>query len=112
MLRKIIGFILSLIFPGYSTCGRCGMPWNMVQEHTTMYQDFTDLKEAGVEVKSSSPLIIVGSMSKGCSPLCQHCWDKLKTPEKRLPYYKEMYEGWTYKDFPFEWIEKAVMNEK
>jgi len=117
MLRKFFGKIFSFISPEYGTCERCKMPWNIVDAHSTPYQvsdESADIKFS-VEVKCDDPKvkILVDSVSYSCFPLCEHCWTKLKIPKKRLPYYKKMYDSWTYKKgFPFEVIEKAVLNEK
>jgi hypothetical protein len=66
-----IGRIGQLFAPGYGWCLRCETPWVFVHWHTTEY----------------------GSHGRGCLPLCEKCWTEL-TPEKRLPFYRELIELW------------------
>lgn len=74
---------------GYGRCGRCDRPWNIAKEHCT------DANERG-----------------GMFPLCEPCWQEL-TPEKRLPYYKELYDRWGPRShYIWQEIEKAVMEGK
>jgi len=68
--RRKRGRRLAWASPGYSTCGRCGTPWNHTQRHSTEYSE-----------------------TEGCFPLCEACWSEL-TPEQRLPYYVKMIFGW------------------
>lgn len=55
----------------FGACHRCDDSWAYVQGHSTPY----------------------GAEGRGCFPLCEDCWIIL-TPEERLPYYREMWEGW------------------
>lgn len=64
-----------LVSPGYSWCGRCGLPWRFVEGHTTWYKRFPE--ERG---------------RSGCFPLCESCWTILGTAEARLPYYAQWIE--------------------
>lgn len=57
--------------PGYSWCYLCGRPWACVEAHLTHYSE-----------------------SRGCFPLCEGCWEKLETPEARLPFYAQMWQSW------------------
>lgn len=57
--------------PGYGSCHRCRTSWEFVLEHSTQYQ--------------------TGS---GCFPLCERCWADLGTPERRMPYYRELWNEW------------------
>lgn len=59
------------VAPGFSYCGRCGMPWARADEHVTEY-----------------------SVHNGCFPLCEECWQILGHPEARIPYYKALIDGW------------------
>ena len=85
-----------LLNPYYGTCGRCGRPWNVCKPHTTDYK-----------------------IGYGCFPLCEDCWGEL-TPEKRLPYYRKLYDRWeregTIYNYVFnrDWfnIKKAVLADK
>lgn len=99
-LRKFAGFFARLLFPLYSACGRCGMPWRVTKHHSTN-------------------LLTKGG---GLFPLCEHCWSDL-TIEERLPYYRKLYESWLktapptlpdgtpYHEFNMTWeeIEAAVL---
>ncbi len=92
-ISRIKGKVESFLFPGYSTCGRCGRPWKCVDGHTTMHSE-----------------------GLGCFPLCESCWSAL-TPKERLPHYRKMYEWW--ESFGADmgnrsWvaIEKAVLEGK
>jgi len=97
-LRKLIGFIERLIFPGYGSCYRCGRTWNVTKYHATNYTG-----------------------ERGCFPLCEVCWSEL-TPIQRLPYYHDMFSKWPsdggYHAGGMSWdevrvaIEKAVLDGK
>lgn len=76
--------------PNYSYCGRCGMPWRVVIQHSTEY---------AVEVPG-------GVEVRGVFPLCQTCWDLLGTYEARLPYYISMWEWWAKAQKPIDSDEK------
>lgn len=81
----------SILNPSYGTCGKCGMPWNKVKYHITNY-----------------------TISNGCFPLCEECWQKL-TPKERLPYYRSLYDRWSElgrNDTDWEQIKKAVLEGK
>lgn len=54
-----------------SWCARCKTKWYWIESHTTRYAD-----------------------GQGCFPLCEPCWRDLKTPERRLPYYRGLWESW------------------
>jgi len=80
--------------PGYSACGRCARTWDIVNGHDTEYDP-----------------------SWSCFPLCEKCWGELKTPEARLPYYRELVNLWIEqgsKDAENKWpaIKAAVMGGK
>jgi hypothetical protein len=88
-LRKLAGLVSIIAHPGYSGCKRCYRRWAITKGHHTMYSD-----------------------SRGCFPLCKDCWGEL-TPETRLPFYRQMYDGWAsmmVSDLPpFSDIRDAVM---
>lgn len=69
-IKVFLAPILRFLAPGYSTCGKCGIPWPFVEHHTTMYTTYS-----------------------GCFPLCEVCWGNL-TPETRLPFYRDLWLGW------------------
>jgi hypothetical protein len=49
--------------------------------------------------------------TRSCFPLCEHCWRKLGTPQRRLPYYERLVLGrWSDKS---EWpaVLAAVLAE-
>lgn len=56
---------------GYSGCECCGDTWNWKEKHDTYY-----------------------GPDGGVFPLCEECWQKLATPEKRLPYYQALLDNW------------------
>ena len=86
--NKIIAGIAQMLYPGYGTCYRCGLPWSIVKEHTTRYTEL-----------------------KGIFPLCGKCWRDLNTPENRMPYYRQLYNSWGGESPDHKWgdIENAVM---
>ena len=89
MLSKIVIKIQQYIAPNFGTCECCGRPWKFAKEHSTKY-----------------------TISSGCFPLCEKCWAKLKTPEKRIPYYRALYKRWEIEgltDKCWDDIEKAVL---
>lgn len=86
-----IGAVSQLLTPGYSYCHKCKTTWVFVRGHSTKY-----------------------SSSGGCFPLCELCWVELETPERRLPYYRQLWEEWRAGgDTEHEWddIEAAVLKE-
>lgn len=90
-LRKIAGFFARLIFPRYSACGRCGMPWKVTKHHATRVNEWG-----------------------GLFALCEKCWKDL-TPQGRMPHYRKLYESWLktgYVDMKWKDIEAAVFAGK
>ena len=87
-LDKPNSFIFRLMAPGYSYCEKCKMPWKFVERHITQFTEIV-----------------------GCFSLCEECWQKLKTPEKRMPYYKALWEKWNSDIEEWKLIEKAVNEE-
>jgi len=87
-----IAVIEKIAAPGYGCCLRCERPWKFVKGHSTEYRD-----------------------GRGMFPLCERCWTELCTPEKRLPYYRELWYKWERSDpghADWDKIEKAVMEGK
>jgi hypothetical protein len=87
-----IGRISQLLTPDYSWCHRCGTTWYFVRWHCTTYEP-----------------------GRGCFPLCEKCWRGLKTPEARVPYYRQLWDEWAATGTgkaPETWgeIERAVLN--
>jgi len=80
-VRKSISFFSEITSPGYGTCMRCGSPWNYIEGHDTEYNETRDEKGNVIFIE-------------GCFPLCEMCWQELETPEKRLPYYRKLWEYW------------------
>lgn len=68
---------LRALYPGYSSCHRCGLPWPCCEEHTTNHDE-----------------------RRGCFPLCVDCWRELRTPEARLPFYRELCAEWSAAGYP------------
>lgn len=74
-----------------------------VHYHTTGYGDplkqikFTDagLESTEEPERDSKGEIMYG---EGCFPLCEGCWQELKTPEARLPYYEALLKDWSKSD--------------
>lgn len=56
---------------GYGWCGRCGRSWGTADGHPTEYRT-----------------------GRSMFPLCEPCWQKLGTPERRFPYYKRLADHW------------------
>ncbi len=86
---RLASFIARATAPGYSHCQKCGMPWKYVEGHSTIYES-----------------------GSGTFSLCEKCWDVCGTPEKRLPYYKEMMEMYDYGLDKRMLIERAVKDWK
>lgn len=91
--RLQISDLMQALFPSFSSCGRCKMPWSLVRCHITNY----------------SPVA-------GMFPLCEDCWTELRTPENRMPYYRELFNSWDRLGRPVregDWrvIETAVFCE-
>lgn len=51
-------------------CLCCRVSWRFARYHVTHYND-----------------------SRGCLPLCEHCWSRLPVAS-RLPYYSELMDRW------------------
>lgn len=87
-----IAVIERIIAPGYGCCLRCERPWKFVESHDTEF-----------------------SSGRGMFPLCKRCWVELGTPEKRLPYYRELWYRWeesTPGHADWNKIEMAVLSGK
>jgi len=88
--RRVAAPSWRLLHAGQSHCHCCKMPWAVVSVHNTSYKN-----------------------GSGMFPLCERCWME-RTPEERLPYYRELWEEWQV-DSPghADWddIEKAVLSE-
>ena len=52
---------------GYGCCLKCRTPWKFVHYHVTRFES-----------------------GRGCFPLCRKCWKEL-SPNRRLPYYRELF---------------------
>lgn len=51
----------------FGRCYHCKISWKYGKRHVTMYTDH-----------------------EGCFPLCEGCWQRLGTGQKRLKYYKKL----------------------
>lgn len=69
--RLQVAHLMQALFPSFSFCARCQTPWPLVRCHVTHY-----------------------SPSSGLFPLCEDCWTELRTPENRMPYYRELFNSW------------------
>jgi hypothetical protein len=79
--------------PSKSWCFRCGMPWGVVKEHSTIWS----------------------SKGQGCFPLCEGCWSLLGSPEARIEYYKMLIDWWNANEWTCDEdeqraIQRAVAN--
>ncbi len=105
----IKGYALQLLAPSYGTCGRCKVPWKFVGEyHTTPFyapqpiESGVNTMPDGTEIKATfGGSIKLARVSSGCFPLCENCWQKLGTPEKRWPYYESLMKKW-HEDTPHD----------
>ena len=88
LLEKELITIEKLLAPEFGCCYSCGRPWKFAKGHATPY-----------------------SPSVSCFPLCEKCWERL-TPQKRLPFYRELWESWNDPDVKWEDIKKAVLEGK
>ena len=87
-VRLLFSKLAQLLYPGYSFCGRCKMPWSLVELHNTHYNNH-----------------------QGCFPLCEDCWNDLSIND-RLPYYEYLvFYEWGKPDL-WKDIEQAVLNGK
>ena len=69
-IRELFAPVARALSPGLGSCGRCGLPWSVVDGHSTDY-----------------------TPNNGCFPLCERCWRNLG-PTERLPYYRTLWEQW------------------
>lgn len=107
IIRQMRGRIAHIAAPGYSECYRCKMPWKFTESHSTDYGPDGEWQE----IEGGWGKFKVGPM--GCFPLCEKCWKELKTPEARMPYYRQLWTEWSADGVPmdgrkWEWIEAAV----
>ena len=88
-LRKLFGKLLQFFAFGYSTCGRCNIPWKFVKNHVTFFEK-----------------------NRGCFSLCESCWQELSIKE-RLPFYYDLINKWNEDDFDItDKIIEAVLDGK
>jgi hypothetical protein len=69
--------------PDFGCCNRCGMPWSVVEGHSTQWDEHNGC---------------------GCFPLCESCWAEL-TPETRVPFYEHLIREWA-------WLDDAPVDEE
>ena len=92
-LRRKVASQLHALFPQSGCCGLCQWPWRVVNAHPTNY----------------------GDSGRAAYPLCEECWQELRTPDNRLPYYRALFDSWsqTEPQSEIKWadIEAAVRKE-
>jgi hypothetical protein len=98
-IKRIIGLLPQ--YKDFGHCLKCKVKWALTKHHTTNYKP-----------------------NVGCFPLCENCWEKLKTPEKRMIYYKKLLDSWALEakrqklynklEYDEDWknIQKAVLAGK
>lgn len=87
ILRKAVAIATSVLFPGYSGCGRCGRKWPVCKCHIIQY-----------------------NATSGCFPLCEGCWRELSI-EDRIPYYNDMVDEWeAYSGEDYKYKRKEILN--
>ena len=91
-----IGRVSQFLTPGYSWCGRCQTTWAFVDGHSTY----------------------VEGTAAGAFPLCTQCWEDLRTPDARMPFYRALFRSWEEGDpdpaslpFTMAQLEQAVLAE-
>jgi hypothetical protein len=89
-----------LFHPGYSWCHKFRRTWDVVNGHSTAYADAhwvvttpkgtnLFLQIHGVPNDGGTHEVTVTN-GVSCFPLCEQCWKELKTPQARLPYYRQL----------------------
>jgi hypothetical protein len=83
----------------YGSCLNCQMHWHQVSPHKTDISKY-NIKEL-----------------HDYFPLCEKCWKKLGTAEKRLPFYRRLFDECNEKEVRYDendWIsiKDAVLKEK
>jgi len=75
---------------GIMSCQRCGVPWPIVEFHTTWVDN------------------------SGSMPLCEYCWKELAEGKKRWPYYLQLFDGHeqAYRDHPDGYPEDYVAKKQ
>jgi len=82
---------------GSSRCGRCARPWWAVRHpHLTEYDPKPDTDQPNDTYGQQLSLF----------PLCHRCWASLRSPDRRLPYYRNLFEKWR-RDCPDHYTEEA-----
>ena len=84
--RRIIGAISRVFSPSYSTCDRCGRPWNVCKEYTVMID-----------------------RNRGCFALCTDCYPEA-TVEERKHYYTNLICSWGVDKDTMRLIDTAIRN--
>ena len=79
-MRRLRAWVERLLSPGYGCCYRCRRPWTFVPHHDTQY-----------------------TLSNGCFPLCEACWQELGSAAARMPYYRALWEHWLATSPDPEW---------
>lgn len=91
MIRRLIGKLLSQMFPAYGRCGKCGLPWNSCRPHSTIYKE-----------------------GHGVFSLCEECWI-LASINERLYFYETLIRRWLDKskdEYIQDIMERSVLIKK
>ncbi len=99
----------AILHAGYGACGRCNRTWDVVTGHDTPYEwskpgklhdlitgndvPATNIFRGDIP-KELAEYLSTPQPTRGCFPLCKQCWQELKTPEARLPYYRKLVDDW------------------
>jgi hypothetical protein len=81
--RKAVAPTLRVLYPGYSWCARCGLPWSVAQPHLVPLND-----------------------TEGSFALCEQCWHEAPV-EERSEYFDQSRERY-WPDYTKQQIDKAV----
>jgi hypothetical protein len=89
--RRLLALLATPLYRalGYGGCLRCGLSSRFLD-----WFHFTPWTE-----------------SNSCFPLCEHCWRKLETPGRRLPYYERMVFGSWSDTSKWPAVRAAVLSE-
>lgn len=90
-MHQLLAFALKPVVNGLNPhigrCLRCDVAITAAPKHYTQYSE-----------------------ARGCFPLHERCWRILKTPEARLPYYRQLvFEMWE-ESGAWPYVEKAVLD--
>ena len=100
LVRQIRNYRERAVLPGRGWCLRCGALWKGANEHHISYRFPDSTRDEGLS-------------DGGVFPVCQRCWEELKTPSRRWPFYAYHLDSSSHREPEVrEAVRRAVMEGK